>query len=412
MTKAGHAGDDGPNTVFPTNVGCVMVGENYVGQGSHGVGEGAAAKDVEPGKPVQQKRVIYVGNEMSVFRSHMEIISPTSLGIVNDWDSMEKLWDHAIMERLRVDPVDTPLLFSEPSINTKEQREKLTELVFEKYKPKGFFVAKEATLSAYASGRSTALVVDSGSDMTLTVPVHDGYVLQKSIQRSPFAGSKITEQLYSSISHKLSNSELRPRYMFNKKQGKGKPEIQLIQRTGVTTSYHTYQLKTTLNDLKESICRVPEEPYDEGMSITMQSYELPDGTIIQLEKERYKLTDLMFQNISMPGVISSSIQDMIMNSISSADADIRKELFGGIIVTGGNTLFKGFAERLQKEVQNKNPPQMYKLKVISPADSVERRFSSWIGGSILASLGSFHQMWMSKQEYDEVGKSLVNLKCP
>jgi actin-related protein 4 len=49
--------------------------------------------------------------------------------------------------------------------------------------------------------------------------------------------------------------------------------------------------------------------------------------------------------------------------------------------------------------------------VTAPPLTVERRFAVWIGGSILASLGSFHQMWVSKQEYDETGRAIIEQRC-
>jgi len=256
--------------------------------------------------------------------------------------------------------------------------------------------------------------VDSGADMTVVTPVHDGYVLQKPIARSYLAGNKITDILFSLIHPRLQSiGEIRPKYLISKKQHKGKWEITVIPRLNPTTSFHNYQVRLILTDMKETVCRVSEDQYEESASVSVQSYELPDSTVIHLDKERYRLTEYLFQsNIQMGPTPSMSIQDMVLGSISNTDADIRKELFSGIVVTGGNTLFKGFAERLQKEIQSRSPPQMYKVKLIAPSDSAERRFSSWIGGSILGSLGSFHQMWMSKQEYDEVGKGLVNIKCP
>jgi len=103
---------------------------------------------------------------------------------------------------------------------------------------------------------------------------------------------------------------------------------------------------------------------------------------------------------------------MIYNSIAKCDPDIRRELFNSIIVTGGNTLLPQFAERLHKELMEKSPPQMYKVKILATNSSAERKFSVWIEGSILASLGTFQQMWMSKQEYEEYGRSMVERKCP
>ncbi len=93
------------------------------------------------------------------------------------------------------------------------------------------------------------------------------------------------------------------------------------------------------------------------------------------------------------------------------DIDLRPALYGSVVVTGGNTLIQGFTERLNRDLSLKTPPNM-RFKLISASGAQERRFGSWIGGSILASLGSFQQMWISKQEYEENGKSQVDRKCP
>ncbi len=86
-------------------------------------------------------------------------------------------------------------------------------------------------------------------------------------------------------------------------------------------------------------------------------------------------------------------------------------MYGSVIVTGGNTLIQGFTERLNRDLMLKTPSNM-RFKLIAASGAQERRFGSWIGGSILASLGSFQQMWISKQEYEENGKSQVDRKCP
>lgn len=120
----------------------------------------------------------------------------------------------------------------------------------------------------------------------------------------------------------------------------------------------------------------------------------------------------------------SGIHTMVANCIARCDPDIRRELWSSIIVSGGNSLFPQFPERfvvtwhkltqdrLYKELNERAVPQAYKVKIISTNSTIERKFGAWIGGSILASLGTFHQLWMSKQEYEEHGRSLVERKCP
>jgi len=89
------------------------------------------------------------------------------------------------------------------------------------------------------------------------------------------------------------------------------------------------------------------------------------------------------------------------------DVDVRKDLYANIVMSGGTTMFGGIAERLNKEVVALAPSSM-KIKVIAPP---ERKYSVWIGGSILSSLSTFQTMWITKAEYDESGPSIVHRKC-
>lgn len=102
---------------------------------------------------------------------------------------------------------------------------------------------------------------------------------------------------------------------------------------------------------------------------------------------------------------------VVSTSIGLCDIDLRPSLYSGVIVTGGNSLLNGFVDRLNRDLASRTPPNM-RFKLISATGTTERRFGAWIGGSILASLGSFQQMWISKQEYEESGKTQVDRKCP
>lgn len=109
----------------------------------------------------------------------------------------------------------------------------------------------------------------------------------------------------------------------------------------------------------------------------------------------------------------NGMQHLVTESINQTDLDIRKDLYSNILVTGGNSMMEGFVNRLQKEIPD-IAPQNLKVKVTSSHSGAltEVCASSWVGGSILGSLGSFQQMWFSKQEYDENGAIMVERKCP
>ena len=137
-----------------------------------------------------------------------------------------------------------------------------------------------------------------------------------------------------------------------------------------------------------------------------KSYELPDGQVITIGNERFRCPEVLFQP-SFIGIEQAGIHQTTYDSIMKCDVDIRKDLYGNIVLSGGTTMFEGIADRMQKEISALAPSTM-KVKIIAPP---ERKYSVWIGGSILASLSTFQQMWISKQEYDESGPSIVHRKC-
>nr|BAV58236.1 actin [Ulva partita] len=137
-----------------------------------------------------------------------------------------------------------------------------------------------------------------------------------------------------------------------------------------------------------------------------KTYELPDGQVITVGSERFRCPEVLF-NPALLGMEAVGVHDTTFNSIMKCDVDIRKDLYGNIVLSGGTTMFAGIADRMSKEVSALAPSSM-KIKVVAPP---ERKFSVWIGGSILASLSTFQQMWISKAEYDESGPSIVHRKC-
>eukprot|EP00663_Eupelagonemidae_sp_cell21sb_P004112 gene4113-5737_t len=100
-------------------------------------------------------------------------------------------------------------------------------------------------------------------------------------------------------------------------------------------------------------------------------------------------------------------EEMSLASIMKCDIDVRKDLYANIVLSGGTTMYEGIADRLSKEVTNLAPNSM-KIKVVAPP---ERKYSVWIGGSILSSLSTFQSMWVKKEEYDESGPGIVHKKC-
>ena len=132
-------------------------------------------------------------------------------GEIDDWNIFEEILDYSYDKIIKSESEQHPVLFSEAPWNQKIRREKLTEIMFEKYNIPAFFLVKNAVLSAFANGRSTGLVLDSGSSHTSAVPVHEGYVLTQAIVKSPLAGDFMTMQCRQLLNERV--GEIIPPYM-------------------------------------------------------------------------------------------------------------------------------------------------------------------------------------------------------
>merc|ERR1712167_449580 len=128
-----------------------------------------------------------------------------------------------------------------------------------------------------------------------------------------------------------------------------------------------------------------------------KNYELPDGNIVTVGNERFRCPEVLFQP-SMIGLEQEGVHRLTFDSIMKCDVDIRKDLYGNVVMSGGSTMFENIADRLKKELENLAPSSM-NIKIIAPP---ERKYSVWIGGSILSSLSTFEEMWITKDEYDRV----------
>ena len=293
---------------------------------------------------------------------------------------MERVWHHTFFNELRTAPDEHPVLLTEAPLNPKQNREKMTQIMFDTFNVPAFYVAIQAVLSLYSSGRTTGMVFDSGDGVTHVVPIYEGYALPHAIHRIDIAGRDITNHL-----------------------------VTLLRERGYSLTNSAE--REIVRDVKEKLCYVAIDFNEEMNKFKTspdieKSYELPDGSFLTVGNERFRAPEALFQP-SLLGLDIDGADETTYKSIMKCDLDIRRDLYSNIVLSGGTTMYPGIGERMTKELVSRAPPSI-KVKVVAPP---ERKFSVWIGGSILSSLSSFQQMWVSKAEYEEAGPSIVHRKC-
>lgn len=273
---------------------------------------------------------------------------------------MEKIWQHVYTDELIASPEDHPLLLTEAPLNPYSHRQTAAQILFETFNVPAIFVGIQAVLALYASGRTTGVVLDSGDGVSHSVPVFEGFAIRNGIKRLDLGGRDVTRYLH----HNL----LRSGYSF-------------------TTSAEF----DVVRQIKEKCCYVSLNPTREekeylgmGLATPQDEYVLPDGRTISLSTERFRAPEILFRP-DLIGEEIPSLPTMLTDTIDKTDIDLRRSLYSNIVLSGGSTLLKGFGDRLLSEVK-KNAMRDVKIRIYAPP---ERKYSTWIGGSILASLSTF-----------------------
>ncbi|KAK9509655.1 hypothetical protein O3M35_006920 [Rhynocoris fuscipes] len=355
VIKAGFAGDQVPKCCFP----------NYIGRPKH-VRVMAGALEGE----------IFVGPKAEEHRGLLSLRYPMEHGIVTDWNDMERIWQYVYgNDQLQTFSEEHPVLLTEAPLNPKKNREKAAEIFFESFNVPALYVSMQAVLSLYATGRTTGVVLDSGDGVTHAVPIYEGFAMPHSIMRVDIAGRDVSRYLRV-----------------------------LLRKEGVN-------LKTTaefevVKSIKEKSCYLSCNPQKEESADTEKyQYLLPDGSTLDIGAARFRAPEVLFRP-DLVGEECEGIHEVLVYSIQKSDLDLRKVLFQNIVLSGGSTLFKGFGDRLLAEIK-KVAPKDIKIRISAPQ---ERLYSTWIGGSILASLDTFKRMWVSKREFEDEGGRAIHRK--
>ncbi|KAH3767063.1 actin [Pelomyxa schiedti] len=376
-TKVGFSGDATPRATFPsTVVGCVP----------------STTSTTTTTTPTQVTPGV--------------LAHPIDRGLVTDWDSMRLLCLRAYSLCSAVTPPSqsspspspsppqpsVPVLLTEPPLSPRPTRERMAWIAFETLPSTPCMcLACDAVMSLYATGRTSGIVVETGDGVTHTVPICDGSPLNHAVLRLELAGRDLTD------------------YMVR----------MLAEERGYSLSN---TCPTTIDDVKEKLGYVPlgyeaeMEAYSPSSSFAVLEsvYELPDGEVICIGTERFRCPEPLFQPSLLHGTSSLvGIHEMCYNSITKCDPNIHSNLCGSIVLSGGSSMFRGLPDRMQMEMttlvsSHQSSAEPMRVRITAPQ---QRKCLAWVGGSILASLSTFQQMCITKEQFDESGPSVIH-KCP
>jgi len=254
--KCGFAGDQFPRQTVPSIIGTPELKT------------GGKVGDI-------QLKEWHAGHEANEYRHLLKIEHPIGEGRVNNWDSFCKLWEYTLENNLGMKDAykmnDKKILVTEAALNPKANREKLAELIFEKFNFSGCYFETQALLSLMAEGRNEGLVFDSGDGVSHVIPIHEGYIINAAVKKINLAGRHVTEYL-------------------------SKP----LQQRGY--AFNTSADFETVREIKEAQCYVAYDTEAEkklALETTLldKDYKLPNGQTIRIGAERFEAAEILFTPI-------------------------------------------------------------------------------------------------------------------
>lgn len=350
--KAGLSTDEAPTHIFPEVIGRPRK---------------VWEKDLD--------KEVYFGDEVNDVRNKLSVFFPLENGIIENFEDMELLWEYTFMDRLKVNPPDHPVMLTEPPYNPKVSRERMVEIMFETFGVPSLNISIQGVLALLGQGRTTGLVLDSGEGVTHTIPIFDGFGLPPGIQRLDLAGRELNTLL-----------------------------AKLLAQEGTCLTTTTDQHHVRL--MKEQHCYCAVDPSKEWADTV--EYKLPDGRNVQLSDERWKTPEALF-NPSIVGLESLGIGGIVWESISRCEIDCRKTLLSNVVLSGGSTMFPGFADRLARELRGYAPTaSQANIRIVQSKD---QKTAVWSGAQVFATLRSMQEeQWMTFEDYDEYGANFIHDK--
>jgi len=392
-TRVGYAGDDSPRAIYPSAV-CAWVDD--AGGPQHGVLEHEPKLSPETFARLEARAMT------------------TRSGAVDEW-VLRGLLDHGLQQLGCISWAAHPVLLTEPTCADSSMRRHTAEFMFEEMGVPALCVSRSAELVAVGVGAATAVVLELGGEAATAAVVADGMVMTRSVQRSPFGGVNIARTLMK---------------LASKHPSLGSTGIQpaCTLRAPCHVSYRVMRDNELARDLLETVGRCaeftvrPTKGKHKGAAVApapapTAEYTLPDGRTLELGEQSTSVSEHLFNEHPVEAGGLPPLQALVLNSIATTDGDLHKELMRHVVLTGGMTSMPGLPERFEAELRaaaNASTVQSilnvaHRTTLIN-AHPHDRRHGAWLGGSILGSLGSHHELWMSRAEYEEYGASLITRK--
>ena len=376
IIKAGISGQEAPKTIFP----------NYIGEPKYSKVLRSFSKDN------QEMKEQYIGKDCSKFFGILKLRYPVKNGIFENEQDILTVFKY-IYQNLEINNEEIrehPILITEPLLNPYINREKIASALFENLSAPAIFFASQPILSLFSTSSTSGVILESGEGVTQSCVVYEGYSIPNSYIRNNYGGRDVTDYFQTLL----------------KKQG---------------YSFSTTSEFEIVRKMKEEICFTAignsnsvlsnmsghlDFGGNKNKSESSNTYNLPDGNAIKIGEEKSLAPEILF-NPSIIGSEHSSFQEMIVTSINKVDIDLRKNLFNNILISGGNTLFKGIQEKFHTEIKYLSPKNM-KVRIHSPGN---RLLSCWTGGNVISTLEIFKKMWVTKDDWGEKGnKSIIHIK--
>lgn len=333
-----------------------------------------------------------VGSEvLKAENADLKPIKPINRGKLEDIDAMERIWQHIYLNQLRLDSTEHPLLTNCYPDENKLDKENTAMVFFETFGVPGYYCMNSGLLSLYGSGKTTGLVIESGSDVTTVTPVHEGVMIPHAHCLEPVGGSDVDAVLLAILQQ-------------------SQPEV--AKRLSLhNAAFCKEQFSWIAPDHQLEVSR-----YKNSLT-KANAMVLPDGTSVDCGLEALVACESVVDPQAVVSMFArepaanplkslSGLSGLAIESLFKVEAHIRKDFWGNIILAGGNTMFKGLAHRVSNDLLA-SAPSSAKVKIYNPQ---ERQYLCWLGGGILTSISSFQSVWMTQGEYQEFGPSVVYRK--